>query len=278
MKKIFSIILGLALLTVFAGQALAVKPSQNLAAAQKVSWNLSGAVMPIPPYGSGDIVGSDTSSKLIVNQPNGNTEVAITGVMSGLNPNTTYTVYLSNEYTKYVNTGWSLNGNWGLNFNSTAWPSGNPYAHALTVTGNTATGTSTGNTYTATVSIVGDAVTIVATYNLGSAVYPYTYTAIGTISSSGALSGTWTDDRGDSGTWNSTSGVATPTGTGSTGWSGLFSTVLPFTFTTDEYGAGSWHLNLKDADFPGTGSYTLSVWINGGGGTILVSDNFTVVK
>ncbi len=71
-----------------------VKPT-NLAGAVKVPWNLSGNVMPIPPYSYYDIPGSDTASKLIVNQPNGNTEVTITGVMNGLESNTTYTVILS---------------------------------------------------------------------------------------------------------------------------------------------------------------------------------------
>jgi len=46
---------------------------------------------------------------------------------------------------------------------------------------------------------------------------------------------------------------------------------------TDENGAGSWHFNLKDADFSGLGTYNLSVWINKPGATILISDNFEVV-
>ena len=76
-----------------------VKPTGNLAGAKEVDWNLSGDVMPVPPYGSFDIEGSDIASKLIVNQPNGNVEVTVTGVMKGLDPNTTYTVILSNGYT-----------------------------------------------------------------------------------------------------------------------------------------------------------------------------------
>ena len=143
--------------------AFAAKPAGNLAGAIKVPWNLSADVMPVPPYGSKDIPGSDTASKLIVNQPNGNTEVTITGAMNGLNPNTTYTVYLSKGYDLH-----------------TTWP-------------------------------------------------------------------------------------------------GLFTGTVPdFTFMTDGYGVGSWHINLRDANFPGSETYTLSVWINETGGTMLVSDNFQV--
>jgi len=278
MKKIILFAIIAIFLLATPGTVFAAKPDTNLAGAQKVAWNLSRAVMPDPPYGSLDILGSDTASKLIVNQPNGATEVTITGAMNGLNPNTTYTVYLSNGYTPYQITGWSLNGNWTLGFNSTLWPSGNPYVHTLSVTGNTANGASTGNTYTATISITGDSVTIVATYLSGSAVYPYRYIAIGNISSAGTISGTWTDTMGDSGTWNSLSGNAIKTYTGNTGWSGLFTgTVALFTFVTDVYGAGSWHVNLRDADFPGgPGTYTLSVWINEAGRTMLISDNFQV--
>lgn len=51
----------------------------------------------------------------------------------------------------------------------------------------------------------------------------------------------------------------------------------PFVFTTDEYGSGSWHLNLRDSNFLRPGTYRLSVWINEAGLTILISDNFDVV-
>lgn len=104
---------------------------------------------------------------------------------------------------------WNLDGVWGLNFNSTLYPAGNAYAHNVTIAGDNATGSSTGNTYTATVSVTGNSVTIVATYSLGSAAYPYSYTAIGTISATGTLTGTWTGSDGDSGSWASTSGIGT---------------------------------------------------------------------
>jgi len=125
MKKIISIILGLALVLVFAGKVSAVKPSGNLAGAEKVDWNLSADVMPVPPYGSRDIPGSDTASKLIVNQPNGAVEVTITGAMNGLNPDTTYTVYLSKGYTPYTPP--SVEGLW-------IWTVLGTYVHDITIT------------------------------------------------------------------------------------------------------------------------------------------------
>ncbi len=68
--------------------AFAAKPAGNLAGAVKIPWNLSGAVMPVPPWGLSDIAGSEAASKLIVNQPLGTTQVTITGAMNGLAPNT----------------------------------------------------------------------------------------------------------------------------------------------------------------------------------------------
>ena len=43
----------------------------------------------------------------------------------------------------------------------------------------------------------------------------------------------------------------------------------------DEFGNGSWHLNLRDENFPGPGTYELSVWVNGAV-TMLISDTFSV--
>ncbi len=95
------------------------------------------------------------------------------------------------------------------------------------------------------------------------------------------MSGSWADDPiyTRSGTWTSTSGLAVKTHTGNTGWPGDFNDYPRFTFLTDEYGAGSWHFNLRDEDFSGPGSYDLSVWINqiNPNATILISDSFTVV-
>jgi len=268
----------LALLLAMPMGASAVKPGATF-----VNWNLSGAVMPSPPWGLHDIIGSDTSSKLILNQPNGAVSVMLTGAMNGLAPNTLYTVYISNSYTT-TTVAWSLNGAWKLAFDSTLYPGGNPYMHDMTVTGGTATGGWPAggpytNSWTATVSVSGNAVTIVATYLLGSATYPYSFTATGTISSAGTLSGTWTDTLGDSGTWSLTSGNANYIITSGTGYPGLFYGVSTFTFMTDSTGSGSWHINLPAADFTGpTGTiYGLSVWINSPfPATILISNNFQV--
>jgi len=264
--------------------AFAVKPTKNLAGAEKVEWNLSAAVMPVPPYGpygSRDIPGSDTASKLIVNQPNGNTEVTITGVMNGLNPDTEYTVYLSKGYVPYVYTGWNIKGTYILRF-----VLGGNYDHDIVIdvqSDGTFSGTggypavgppySITETVTGTIDVMSGAVTIHSVYNTG-----YWYDAVGTIAGDGTISGTWGNDgQGYGHSWLSISGNAVETHTGSMGWSGLFtSTVPPFTFTTDSYGAGSWHVNLKNANFPSMEEFSLSVWINEAGATMLISNVFKV--
>jgi len=254
-----------------------------------VNWNLSGAVMPVPPYGSQDKIGSDTASKLIINQPNGLVNAMLTGSMNGLYPSSTYTVYLANGYTPYVPA--SVTGEYEILFCWTpaTWngmtTGCNPYNYDVTLsqTGTAITGTGlypAGMTptygWTLTGSITGiNAFSFTATYNLGA---PGTVMqVIGTVASNGMLSGTWSDNYGGTrtGTWYSTSGIATPA-SGSTGYPGLATDILPFTFTTDAYGVGSWHINLYSADFTsGPSTYTLSVWINYNGATILISDPFT---
>lgn len=259
-----------------------VKPEGNLAGAVEVPWNLSGAIMPVPPYGpygTTDIPGSDTASKLIVNQPNGNTEVTITGAMNGLTPTTTYTVYLSNEYTEYT----------PINIMGTyKWLVLGTYLHDMIIDTQNPDGTFSGTggypagsspyilpgqtSETITGKVMGNAINITFTtlylgpYNPG-----YSATVSGTIASNGSMSGNipWE--------WHTTAGNAT-VASGSTTWPGLFNptTVPAFTFTTDAYGSGSWHINLRDSDFPLVGgTFTLSVWINVGK-TILISDNFEV--
>ena len=281
-KKLLLVGLAAMLLSVLVGApVLAKKPSGNLAGAQKVAWNLSADVMPVPPYGSRDIPGSDTASKLIVNQPNGKIEVTITGPMNGLNPNTVYTVYLSKEYEPYVYTGWNVGGTWDINVTY----SNVDYAETLILTqdGIAITGVSLntdpptgGSAFTIIDGYVdGTTIDIMADHDVSSLLVHMQ----GTIAADGSMSGDWADVAPGTrtGTWASTSGNAVKTHTGDTGWSGLFtSTVPPFTFTTDADGAGSWHINLDDSDFAGPGTYTLSVWINGAGGTMLISNNFEV--
>lgn len=283
-RKVFAAFTTALLLTsVFAVVAvspvMAVKPPGNLASAEKVPWNLSAEVMKVPLYGSRDIPGSDDASKLIVNQPNGDVEAAITGAMNGLHPGTVYTVYLSRGYVKTYHR-WSLVGTWQLEFNYL----GSLYRHDMritTETDNSFSGTGAypaGGPYSITWVVVGTkggsgvSITMQIDYD-GST---YLVSAIGTVT--GSMSGTWTSNTGQSGTWQSIAGAASYKGDVGTGWSGLFTATVPsFTFTTDEYGSGSWHVNLRDSDFPGPGTYSLSVWINEAGYTILVSDNFQVL-
>ena len=279
MKKLVLVAVAFVFLFAAVGTAMAAKPT-GLGGAQTYAWYLSGAVMPIPPYSYSDIPGSDTASKLIVNQPNGNTEVTITGVMNGLNPNTTYTVYLSKRYTPYVFTGWNVAGSYVVNVEYL----GINYSENLVLA---QSGTNITGVFLELVgggsrwiinsgSVIGSALDFYGYYEANSTM---TVHFSGTIAADGSISGNWNDVTGLSrtGTWTTTTGTATKTHTGSAGWPGLFtSTVQPFTFTTDAYGSGSWHVNLTDANFPGPGTYTLSVWINAAGGTLLISDNFDV--
>jgi hypothetical protein len=282
MKKLVLVAVAFVFLFAAVGTAMAAKPAGNLAGAvQTYAWHLSGAVMPIPPYSYSDIPGSDTASKLIVNQPNGNTEVTITGVMNGLNPGTTYTVYLSPGYMKYTPTNikgtykWLVLGTYehdmtidtqnpdGTFSGTGCWPAGtSPYPY-------TAPPSST--TEIITGQFIGNQISFTTTYS-GPYDPGYSATASGTIAPNGSMSGTspWE--------WHTTAGYVT-LASGSTGWPGLFTdTVQPFTFTTDAYGSGSWHVNLTDANLTGPSPYNLSVWINAAGGTILISDNFQVVS
>ena len=258
-----------------------VKPTGNLAGAEKVPWNLSGAVMP-PPWGLSDIVGSDTASKLIVNQPNGNIEVAVTGAMNGLNPNTVYTVYPSNAWS--TSEKWNITGDWNLEFMY-----GGAYDHYMTVTvQDMFTGEFSGTGYyipnpSYTWDIQGTSIVVDNTITLN-LIYTgtnsgYTVEAVGTIDPDGEIiSGSWKSSTNQNGTWSSTSGVAIKETVGN-GYPSLFPGQETFTFMTDAYGSGSWHINLRDSDFPDTGTHTLSVWINDNSipATILISDNFQVV-
>jgi hypothetical protein len=258
-----------------------VKP-EGLGGAQTYAWHLSADVMPVPPYGSYDIPGSDTASKLIVNQPNGNVEVAVTGVMNGLEPNTEYTVYPSDAWPTYEK--WNIVGDWSLRF---LFGTG-VYDHDMTVTfqdNGTGAFLGTGHSTTqdpektwdilATSEVVVDTITLDLIYTGSGA--GYTVHAIGTIDTDGTIiDGSWSSSASQSGTWSSYSGNATKKTVGS-GWPGLFNNLETFTFMTDADGAGSWHFNLKNEDFSVPGSYGLSVWINKGGSTILISENFEVV-
>ncbi|MBN1367672.1 MAG: hypothetical protein JW967_07080 [Dehalococcoidales bacterium] len=138
--------------------------------------------------------------------------------------------------------------------------SGPPYSITETVTG--------------TIDVMNGNITFHSDYNNG-----YWYDAIGTIAADGTISGTWGNNgQGYGHDWYSITGAAIKTHTGNTGWPGLFTSTVPaFTFSTDSYGEGSWHINLTGDNFPGPGSYCLSVWINEAGRTILISDTFQVI-
>jgi hypothetical protein len=268
-------------------QSAAPKQKPKQAGAEKVPWNLSGAVMPIPPfglYGTGDIPGSDTASKLIVNRPNGNTWLTLTGIMRGLAPRTTYTVYISNGYTPYVQTGWNVSGSYTIHLTF----EGTTYVEYLVLTQ-----TESGITGTLALdeagtlslwnidsgSVTGDQLTFSAHYqdDLGMVA---TFSA--TIADDGTLvGGAWADAAPGtrSGEWASTAGNAMMTHTGDTEWPGLFSAgVQPFSFTTTPSGNATWHKNLKMAILPGPGTYSVSAWVNGPAGTLLISDTFTVTR
>jgi hypothetical protein len=289
------ILLGIITVTLMtlAGTAFAAKSATNLAGAQKVAWHLSGAVMPVPPYGSLDIPGSDTASKLIVNQPNGNTQMTLTGVMGGLTPDTTYTVYLSNGYTPYKLTGWDITGAWDLSFVATSGAIGT-YSHHMDVT-QAPDGTLTGTgyyipapSYTWVIDsgsyVSGNNVVIKLHFTNG---HPtcWASTFTGTIDSNGQLTGTWIDtgnlcgDVSSSGTLATLLGHAAVAHSGDVYWTGQFGNTVPFTFTSNANGEASWHVNLKKADLAGliTGStHPMSVWINMNGATILISDPFSI--
>jgi hypothetical protein len=229
--------------------------------------------MPVPPYGSRDIVGSDTASKLIVNLPNGAINATITGVMSGLHPGTAYTVFISNPYEPYVSTRWDVSGDYVINveYLGVIYPE----MAVLTQSGTDITGVSLGGgpypKFTITEgSVIGNHIHVVMTYG------GYITELDGTIASDGTMGGTWEDTAGDTrtGTWTTASGQAKATHTGSTGWPGLYTSAVPaFTFTTDDTGSGSWHVNIRTKDITGP---MASVWINEAGATMLISQNFAV--
>ncbi len=250
-----------------AGPALVFAAKTNPSGAQTYGWNLSGAVMPVPPYGSFDIPGSDTASKLIVNQPNGKVGAAVTGVMNGLHPDTTYTVYLSNPWMPYHMA--NVSGTYMMD----VLFEGNHYDYNLTLSqsGSAITGSlydpDRPGPLAVSGFVTGNTVTFSVDYGGGSIQGIRTFT--GTVGATGAMTGTWneTGTEGGNSTWSTTSGSARPAN-GTSGWPGQLAGTVPFTFTTDSAGSGSWHYN-----FTAPAPSTFSVWINSSGGTLLVSDD-----
>ncbi len=281
MKRFIFPAIAIASLLVLAGVASAATPIGKWAGAQEVKWNLSGAVMPVPPYGSQDIPGSDKASKLFVNQhqPYDKIDVGVTGVMNDLLPDTTYTVYISGPYTAYVPA--DLTGSYTVMYAvNGGGPNPSLYDMTLTKSGGSGDYPSPGPSYAyewnvSNIVITGNTFSFTCTYTLGA--IGTIMQMSGTIAANGSLSGIWSDNYGGgrTGTWYTESGTA-KLSSGSTGWPGLLtSAVQPFTFVTDKKGASHWHVKLTGADItlPKT---TFSVWVNGGGATILISDDVTV--
>lgn len=255
----------------------AVAAKTNNAGAVKYEWHLSGDVMPVPPYGSLDIPGSDAASKLIVNQPSGKVVQAnITGVMNGLEPLTEYTVYLSNVYTPFEFLGWDVAKSWVINVNyqDVDYPENLILSGSATSLTGSLSLVSPAGASPWTIdsgSVTGDSISLHGYYNSDPAM---TMTLSGTIAADGSMSGTWADEFPGTrtGTWSSTSGQASKNYSGTAGWPGLLtSDVQPFTFMTNDEGSGSWHVNLKGTSFAG-----FSAWVNSAGGTILISDPITL--
>jgi hypothetical protein len=284
--KKMNMFFGLALLglmmTIAIAPVAAAKPADNTAGAKKVPWHLSGAVMPSPPWGLHDIVGSDTASKLVVNRPMGNTEATITGVMKGLDPNTVYRVSIANAWT--TTQVWDVTGTWVLSALSSY---NHDYILSMQQYGGVITGSATypaGQTpsiyETIIGTVVGTTVTIHGIYYSDAAHTIATgceFDAILIINTAdGSMSGTFIDNGGGGGSLASTAGHANLVTIGA-GWPGLFNNMQTFTFTTNGQGIGNWHINLKTADFPSSGTYDLSVWINRGSFTVLINDNFQVI-
>lgn len=102
---------------------------------------------------------------------------------------------------------WNIVGDWVLSFDYL----GSFYIHDMTVVDNTFTGTGgypSGGpysiTWTVTGTLTGDNIAMHIAYDASS----YYVDAVGTIAPDGTMSGTWSN-LSQSGTWTSTSGVAT---------------------------------------------------------------------
>lgn len=252
--------------------------------AVKYDFFLSGDVMPVPPYGGSDIEGSDERSKLIVNQPNGTPAANVTGVMKGLMPETEYTVYISNGYMPYIPLDINFVGEYLLDYRLTT-ADGASYPHSLSITLQNEDGTFEG--YGVGIidgaleevygTITDTTVTLHSDYvvEYGGATTGYYYDVTFTINSDGSIEGTWISSASQTGFVFSDGPVDITVTGGSTGWPGLLCPdLLPaFTFTTDIEGHGNFHVNiLKEMLTCEDGMDEFSVWINGAGGTVLISE------
>jgi hypothetical protein len=249
---------------------------------ENIPLHLSSMVAPAPPFGCGDIPGSDTSSQLVVSRNNNDNTLSITGGMKGLHPNSDYTVFLSNGYP--INSyRWDLRGKWNLKF----FGDGDPSDYEVTITAQSAPDCHAGSPVEGYVihlsgpdqglsdSVTGRINREIDSFELiimGEGSNHANYVN-GTISRDGTMEGTWAYSTGKTGIWQSTEGSATSSPITSQ-WPGYSTTLKGFNFTTDNTGSGSWHVTLEKEDFTSPRSQNLSVWINEAGRTILISDNF----
>jgi hypothetical protein len=273
----------LAALLIFAVASPAQRAANNAAGSESVGWNLTGDVMSVPPYGTIDIPGSDSASRILVNRPNGKTNVTLTGLMGGLMPNTKYTVYLSNPHDIK---GWSVLGDWELEYKKGSVP--RIFQMAVTKQAGSGAFEGTGRWQDDPVTswtVQGSVTDAIVDLKIRPPKPGYSIGALGGIDTmTGKMSGSWQDNLGQTGSWSSKSGSAAYlSDADKIWWEGFFNeTRIPtFTFLTNPQGSGNWHLNMVTADFPGPGTCQLSVFINDDSPdqqkTVLVSDNFEIV-
>lgn len=310
MRKLLVVFVVFALLITFAVPALAAKPDVPPGQAKKVEkvekvkieketrkeeqkmkengavkydFFLSGDVMPVPPYGGSDIVGSDEMSKLIVNQPNGNIVANVTGIMKGLEPNIEYKVFIGNGYVPYTDLEIDLVGEYILEYYISDL-NGNKYPHQLVVTEQFEDGTFIGTGIGINDGAIEIITGLLTDYDMTlHSMYVntigdptgYYYDSEIEIADDGTMEGSWIDSNAVTGIVISEGIVKITSTEGNTGYPGyLDSQVLPvFTFMTDDEGHASWHINIPiEAVNCEEGLEEFSIWINKGGSTILISE------
>ena len=252
--------------------------------AEKYEFFLSGDVMPSPPYGLSDVEGSDEKSKLIVNQPNGKPIANVTGILKGLMPDTEYTVYIGKGYLPFMPLEVDFMGEYLMDYRLTT-TDGASYPHTLVITLQNEDGTFEGygeglndgvleEVYG---TIVGNVVTLHSDYvvEYGGATTGYYYDVVITIDETdGSMEGTWVSSAAQTGFVYSDGPVDITSESGDDWFPGLLTPELPaFTVMTDEEGHVSWHVNiLCEMVECIEGEIEFSIWINGPGGTLLISE------
>lgn len=253
---------------------------------EEYSFRLAGDVIDSTDYELADIPGSDFDSKLLVNQPNGESVAVVTGVMKGLTEGV-YTAYISRVYIEteepwYVKTEeqWNVIGDYEYDFVTT----NETYPHTLTIATQengllSGTGSNTAGAITETVNgtIVGDVVTLNVVYDDPA---NYNFDAVLEIDEFGILSGSALQGTNTIGKIDFTSGNAVTEVTSSTWTGALSSTIEPIEFLVDKNGNGSFTVVIipEDVEFLGE-DVEFSVWItNNNGVTILISDDVPLAE